>query len=64
MLSLTEHLLGTRYLSVAQRRVGKSGAEIVLSFIWIRVRIASSGLAGRFEDAYVIPKSQPTFVLP
>jgi hypothetical protein len=30
-------LLGTRYVSVAQRRAGKSGAKIVLSFIWIRV---------------------------
>jgi len=54
VLFLTEHLLlGTRYLSIAQRSVGKSGAEIVLSFIWIKVQIPSSGLAGRFEDVYV-----------
>ena len=57
--SLTEHLLlGTRYLSVAQRRVGKSDAESVLSFTWIRERIATGGLAGRFEYAHIIPKSR------
>ena len=64
MPSLTEHvLLGTRCLSVAQRRVGKSGAEIVLSFIWIRVRIAISGLAGQFEGANAYPEIAANFCI-